>query len=728
MDTDSEQPVRVTVDTGEPSDWTVDPGVFGRFAEHLGGGIYPGVFEDYVVNGSFDVWNRSGTTTGHAFPDVEAHDGVAYPWEPIVTDGEVDFEQRTGGVRGRRDGEALVNGTEIPDGHRLDPPGVTESRYQRVVLDGNGGVKQRIVLPDRRERSYSVRASVRGTLSECVLGVEPATDGSRPTACEAVPVGDQWDRHEVQLTLDEESPERYGSTPYGEYYLTVTGDGAGILDVDWVTVVPDDAVDGKFNPATIRRLRESNVTTLRWPGGNYASQYRWRHGVGPVRDRPVTPVVNWGGLDQNYLGTNEWLRFCELVGAKPYITVPVWVATDPSDAAAWVEYCNGSTDTEMGALRAEHGHPDPWDVTLWGIGNEVWGPWEIGRTDATDYAERYEAYYDAMSAVDPDIEIDACGIDPWFSLVHDGTREDVKLPPDGGDPPVWNERLFEVAAESVDGLDIHRYTGGISSHTSEPDARAAWLEATGETPLDYVELLVNDPGVWDDLFEELRSLAADHGVEDLRITMGEWGLRPDEIEEGWPRASRDTMAHATFVGRALQSILRNGRDVELAHWTDFSQYVYPRPGGTSPDHPGAEIFREVATTVVEGERDFHLFETEVDGSPTRPRPATGVAIPESEPVELVDAVTVGTTGPNGRSTTIVVNGSLTRPVDVAVDYGNTVGTVHGRLYRAQNGEPFATGDDWNDHGHETEQVERDSAATIELALPPASVALLERTS
>ena len=726
MATDPEQPVRVAVDTGNASDWPVDPRVFGRFAEHLGGGIYPGVFEEYVTNGSFDVWNRSGTTTGHAFPDVEAHDGVAYPWEPVGTDRDVAFEHRVGGVRGRRDDAALVDGTEIPDGHRLDPPGVTEPRHQRVVLDGESGVKQRLVLPDRRERSYGVRASVKGDVRECVLGIEPAADDGRPLARETVPVGDEWDRHDVLLTLDEESPERYGTAPYGEYYLTVTAAGEGALDLDWVMVVPDDAIEGKFNPATVQRLRESNVTTLRWPGGNYASQYRWRHGVGPVRSRPVTPVVNWGGLDQNYLGTDEWLRFCELVDAEPYITVPVWAATDPAEAADWVEYCNGSTDTEMGALRAEHGHPDPWDVSLWGVGNEVWGPWEVGRTDAVDYAERYEAYYDAMSAVDPDIEVDACGIDPWFSLVHDGTREDVSLPPGGGDPPVWNERLFAVAGGSVDGLDVHRYTAGISGHTSEPGARERWLEATGETPLDYVETLVNDPGAWDGMFEELRALAAEHDVEDLRITMGEWGLRAGEIEEGWPRASRDTMAHAAFVARALQAFLRNGRDVELAHWTDFSQYVYPRPGGTGPAHPGAEVCRDVATAVAETDRDVRVFETDVDGSPARSRPATGVAIPEGEPVELVDAVTVGTAGADGRLLTVLVNGSLSHPVDVTVDYGDAIGSVSGRRYRPRGGDPFATGDGWNGHGHETERLEFDPGAPAELSLPPASVVLLER--
>lgn len=127
--------------------------MFGQFAEHLGGAVYPGVFENYVVNGSFDVWNASEGNTGLAFPDTDAHENVAYPWEPITVAGNVRHEQRVGGVRGRGNEDALVAGLEVPDGHALEPADATEPQYQRIVLGGEGDVGQRVALPDRRVSS-----------------------------------------------------------------------------------------------------------------------------------------------------------------------------------------------------------------------------------------------------------------------------------------------------------------------------------------------------------------------------------------------------------------------------------------------------------------------------------------------------------------------------------------------------------------------------------------------
>ncbi|WP_415380151.1 hypothetical protein [Halosimplex sp. TS25] len=719
-------PVRINIEPGQTSEWAIDANVFGRFAEHLGGAIYPGVFENYVLNGTFDVWNTS-SDPWTAYPNVDTHEGIAAPWEPVGSAEDAVFEQRVSGVRGRDDPGALVDGVEVPDDKRPDPPEVTEPRYQRIENDSDGeaGVGQRLALPDRRTGSFDVGISVRGDCSTCVVALE-TTDG-KVLAHNALEVTGEWDRHEISLLLDSERPERYDAPQYGECFLTIKTGGTGVLDVDWVTLIPDDAVDGMFNPETIERLREANVTSLRWPGGNYASQYRWRDGVGPVAERPVVPVANWGGLDPNYLGTNEWLRFCELVDAEPYVTVPFWSAAGPDEAAAWVEYCNGDPDeTELGALRAEHGYEEPWDVTYWGVGNEVWGSWQIGRTGASEYAERYADYHAAMRAVDPGIEIDACGLDPWFTQVHDGTREDVTVPADGGDPPVWNERLFEGAESAIEGVDIHRYTEGISGHTGEDGAREAWLDANDETPLGYVEVLVNDPGSWDAMFDEVRSVAAECGVDDLRITFGEWGLRAWEVDEGWPRPSRGTMAHATFAARALQALLRNGRDVELAHWTDFSQYVRPSPRGRTGQHLGAEIFRDVAEPILATDDEWRLVETTVDDSPVRDRPATGVSIPEGQ-IELVDAVTVGAES-GGRLQTILVNGSLSQPVDVAVEYGDEVGAVHVSLFSGTDDDPFAQGDGPDDDGHEVETVEAtgDGTDPVELTLPPASVVLCSR--
>lgn len=220
---------------------------------------------------------------------------------------------------------------------------------------------------------------------------------------------------------------------------------------------------------TVELLKELDIPVLRWPGGCFADDYHWEDGVGPVEDRPVVPIVNWGGLEPNYVGTNEWLRFCELADVEPYLTVPFWSVTGPEEAAKWVEYVNGSTDTEMGALRTEHGYPEPWDVTWWGIGNEVWGDFQVGNTDAKSYAEEYEAYHDAMRAVDPDSRLDASAMDPWLRTVHDGSYVDRHE----GEQPVWNDILFEHAPDELEGSTSTAIRGAFSMAraTARPGSR-----------------------------------------------------------------------------------------------------------------------------------------------------------------------------------------------------------------------------------------------------------------
>jgi len=714
--------VTVAVDPGIRDDRAIDVGIFGKFNEHLGSAIYPGVFEDYVHNGSFEVWNtvEEAPHEGLAFPETPEHEALAYPWEPLERRGDVAFAQEVGGEHGRRRDDELDHGAEVPDHRGPTPAGITEPRFQRVEVAGEGGIAQRVALPDFRTDGFDVSISVRGEgIERCRVALLEPGDG-QALATATVPVTGEWERHEVRLTLNTDSSERYRDSRYGRYRLAVTASGEGTFDLDWATLLPEDAVEGKFNPTTIEYLREYDVTNVRWPGGNYASQYRWRDGVGPIEDRPVVPIVNWGGLEPNYLGTNEWLRFCELAGIEPYITVPFWSETGPEEAAAWVEYVNGSTDTEMGALRAEHGYPEPWDVTYWGIGNEVWGDFQVGNTDARSYAEEYAAYHDAMRAVDSDIRLDASAVDPWLTTVHDGSYEEPRV----GDPPVWNELLFEHAPDELEGIDVHRYTWGI---LDDGEDREAWLEDHDEDPVGYNEILVNFPAAWTRVFADLRELAAEHGYDDLRITAGEWALAPG-VEDDWPAASIDTMAGAAYAARTFQTFVRHGEAIRVGHWTDYSLYAHPDPDHNHPPHPGAHVQKAFADPLLESDSEWHPVETMVQDSPTRAHPAMGISTLDACDVELVDAVTLVEGGDGSELVTWLVNGSLRESVAVDLEFSDLdVTEAAVTRFRGVEGDPFAT-HDWDSDGFEKETFTVTvSAGTTTVDLPPAGVAVLEIT-
>ena len=783
--------VSVDADRASMSEWTVDDRIFGKFIEHNGRDAYPGIYSDHLSNGSFEVWNASGGRDSVIFRDTPEYDGIAYPWEPL-DDGAVgvesDFTRVEGGVHGRTAEPDIASGEEIGGGNMPRPRGIESPRYQRIEVDDRNGITQRTALPDHRTLEYVAKFTVRGECPDDGFIVRLDDPDGTVLAERTVPVTTEWTRHEVRLELDRESTERYDScplctggegtvdTPFGEYGLTFVAEGANYVDLDFAMLQSGDAVDGKFNPTTIELLQEFNVTTIRWPGGNFASQYHWRDGVGPLEDRPVVPNLNWGGLERNYLGTNEFLEFCELADVEPLFTVGSWVHIGAEEAAEWVEYVNGSTDTEMGALRAEHGYEEPWGVTAWQVGNESYGPYQIGyQGSAEAFADRYVEYYEAMTAVDSSIEIDAAGIDPYYTDFDDGDHGSV-LSRRFCEPPRWNTILMDRAGDALEGLDIHRYTRGIVNG----GARQSWLDANDEDPVGYNEVLVNYPTEYQDLlmgegppddppvncggheyttdneFEDLseRSLldqARELGIDDLRVNVGEWNLQPN-VATGWPRADYPTMAHAAYMASTHFRFMDMGNLVRLSYMRDNTLFWRPYPIDLRPVNPGNYAQRTYAEPLVESNRAWHRLPTSVD-SETRTIPETGIRIYELEDVPYVDAVAIRAgdveeeradrgAGRFGKNSVVVnaTNRNLAETYTVSFDVSGWAGEKGNgrgpsvpvtRLVGAE-GDPFARQSNWSYvldepvNGFESQEFEAEPTedGTVEIELPPASVATL----
>ncbi|MBF4488113.1 alpha-L-arabinofuranosidase C-terminal domain-containing protein [Flavobacterium sp. CSZ] len=140
----------------------------------------------------------------------------------------------------------------------------------------------------------------------------------------------------------------------------------------------------------IRALQELKVPNLRWPGGCFADTYHWKDGIGPKKDRPS--IVNrwWGGtVEDNSFGTNEFLDMCEAIGAEPYLAGNVGSGS-PHELDEWVQYVNYQPGSPMSDLRKKNGREKPWGVSLWGVGNEMWGCG--GNMTAEFYANLYRQY------------------------------------------------------------------------------------------------------------------------------------------------------------------------------------------------------------------------------------------------------------------------------------------------------------------------------------------------
>ena len=133
--------------------------------------------------------------------------------------------------------------------------------------------------------------------------------------------------------------------------------------------------------------RGLGVTLLRWPGGNFASGYNWKDGIGPARPAAGAPRRRLGRAgDATASGPTSSSRYCERLKVEPYICINAGLGS-VEDARNWVEYTNESANTYWAQQRRKNGRDKPWNVKIWGLGNEIDGPWQLGHKNAEDYAK-----------------------------------------------------------------------------------------------------------------------------------------------------------------------------------------------------------------------------------------------------------------------------------------------------------------------------------------------------
>ena len=189
--------------------------------------------------------------------------------------------------------------------------------------------------------------------------------------------------------------------------LFITGTGSGSFHVGVVSLMPADNVKG-FRADMVTLLKDLNQGIYRWPGGNFVSGYDWRDGIGDRDKRPPRYDYAWNTVEYNDVGTDEFMTLCGLLGIDPYICVNSGLG-DAQSAAQWVEYVNGSSSTPMGKLRAQNGHTEPYGVVWWGIGNEMYGQWQLGHMYIDHYVLKHNMFARAMREVDPNIKLVASG-------------------------------------------------------------------------------------------------------------------------------------------------------------------------------------------------------------------------------------------------------------------------------------------------------------------------------
>ncbi len=198
-----------------------------------------------------------------------------------------------------------------------------------------------------------------------------------------------------------------------------------------------------FRRDVLDAAKKLDVTLLRWPGGNFSSNYHWRDGIGPRDQRPSRLEMAWGTVESNRFGTHEFLNYAEKLGAEPYICANLGTGSW-EEAQQWVEYCNSGEDTAMTRLRKQNGRADPWKVTYWGLGNEMDGPWQMGHRSAEDYGKFALEAAKLMKWTDPNIKLIAAGSSNFSA---------------GSDWTGWNRTVLEFLKNHADYVSLHIYVG-----------------------------------------------------------------------------------------------------------------------------------------------------------------------------------------------------------------------------------------------------------------------------
>lgn len=281
---------------------------------------------------------------------------------------------------------------------------------------------------------------------------------------------------------------------------------------------------------TVEALRKLAAPVIRWPGGCFADDYHWRDGVGPREDRPRRLNLWWADEEPNHFGTHELIDLCRQTGAEPYICLNVGSGT-PEEAAAWVEYCNCAANTSRTQERGMNGHPEPFAVRYWGVGNENWGCG--GRFPPDDYAREYRRF--------------AC-------YLRGRSSSPIELVACGRNGPEWNRTFLDTLGDLrlIDHLSVHRYY-----HCGD---------AVDFSDTEYYDLFPRALQIEADIAEAATAIALYNRTDrPIGVIVDEWGVWHPEARGDSGLYQRNTLRDALTAAAVFDVLNRHADKVTMAN-------------------------------------------------------------------------------------------------------------------------------------------------------------------
>ncbi|WP_328796441.1 arabinosylfuranosidase ArfA [Marisediminicola senii] len=396
---------------------------------------------------------------------------------------------------------------------------------------------------------------------------------------------------------------------------------------------PTANADG-FRLDVVDLVKELGSSTIRYPGGNFVSGYRWEDGVGPRETRPVRRDLAWHSLESNQVGLDEFARWCKLTGSE--LMMAVNLGTRGIDAALDIlEYANHPSGTALSDQRIANGSPEPHDIRMWCLGDEMDGPWQTGYMTAEDYGKLAARTAQAMKAADRTLELVVCG--------SSGSNM-----PTFGD---WERTVLEHGYEHVDYISCHAYyqerKGDLGSFLASSHDMQYFIETVVATA-DHVKHKLHSDKTMKLSFDEWNIWYLDEHQASQEVN-DDWVFAPRQLEDVY------SVADAVVLGNLLITLLKNHDRVASASLAQLVNVIAP-----IMTEPGGDAWRQ--TTFF----PFSVTSRLARGEVLRPRidvPSYDTAVYGAAP--LVDAVaTVDRDAATGAL--FLVNRHLTEAIEVTV--------------------------------------------------------------
>lgn len=499
--------VRIEVNADRPADFKIPRTVFGSFLEPIGHSINQGLSAEILVNPSLEtgLWNyKNLSRMVSEQPELAAsmRMGLPLPWQPI------DLEA------GNR--YVLRYGSAANSWLSLEVMGVPGKTV---------GIQQEVYLPVQRTLSYTGSLYAKHLEGSSQITVELVSKATGKTLASARIDAPEtlWHKYAFRLKLPAGSMQPLEPA---EFAVKVQGDER--VQLDQLSLMPADAVDG-FDPDVVALAKAMHVSVLRF-GGNFTSTYNWRDGIGPKDQRVTMRNLAWGIPEYNTFGTDEFLKFCKLIGAEPQIDLNMGTGT-PEEAEAWVRYIRKHYQGKV----------------LWELGNELWGKYQFGYPTLDQLSGLTVAFSRAVRRADPDAEMIATGERPYQFRK-------------------WNAAELATPAGTFQHLSTHfiRVTNRVELPNPSPEflAEAAFaLPVEVERRFQAMQAQINHAPRY-------------AGKADLALTEWLFSSRGNGPGAGATRSPGfRNMGGAVVVAGMLNTLLRNANIVPISDMTGIMEFA-----------------------------------------------------------------------------------------------------------------------------------------------------------